>query len=145
MLLSEGETMDEFTSNVNEFIGSGSYDRPENLLRLSNSYSRRGACFFALAKTVDIPVQDTACLDEFVGMSEDREDVLILLDNGVALYPDGIIGITDWLAVNTQTKVSLIGQVRPFSIEKPCNTCVIRIKDVTLHGGKEKKRQNQEQ
>ena len=67
--------MDEFTSNVNEFIGSGSYDRPENLLRLSNSYSRRGACFFALAKTVDIPVQDTACLDEFVGMSEDREDV----------------------------------------------------------------------
>ena len=75
MLLSEGETMDEFTSNVNEFIGSGSYDRPENLLRLSNSYSRRGACFFAMAKTVDIPVQDTVCLDEFVGMSEDREDV----------------------------------------------------------------------
>ena len=75
MLLADGETMDEFTSNVNEFIGSGSYEKPENLLRLSNGYSRRGAAFFAMAKTVNVGAKDMICIDEFVGMSEDKEDV----------------------------------------------------------------------
>ena len=81
MLLCDGEAMDEFTGDVNGFLGAGSYDRPENLARLSNSYSRRGACFFAMAKSADIPAGDTVCFDEFVGMAEDKEDVRELADS----------------------------------------------------------------
>ena len=75
MILTNGEPMDEYTSDVNAFIGSGSYDRPAGLARLSNSYSRRGACFFAMAKNMTVKPGETANTDEFVGMSEDKEDV----------------------------------------------------------------------
>ena len=75
MLLANGETMDEFTSDVNGFIGTGSYDKPGGLLRLSNSYSRRGAAFFALAKTVNVEADKAVNIDEFVGMSQNEEDV----------------------------------------------------------------------
>ncbi len=75
MILTNGEPMDEYTSDVNAFLGSGSYDRPAGLARLSNSYSRRGACFFAMAKNMTVNPDETVNTDEFVGMSEDKEDV----------------------------------------------------------------------
>ena len=75
MLLSDGQPMDEYTSDVNGFIGSAGYDNPAGLARLSNSYSRRGACFFAMAKNINIKPGWTVNTDEFVGMSEDKEDV----------------------------------------------------------------------
>ena len=75
MIMTNGEPMDEYTSDVNAFLGSGSYDRPAGLARLSNSYSRRGACFFAMAKNITVKPDETVNTDEFVGMSEDKEDV----------------------------------------------------------------------
>ena len=75
MILANGETMDEFTSDVNGFLGSGNYDRPERLMKLSNSFVRRGASFFAMAKNITVEAGCSECVDEFVGMSEDTEDV----------------------------------------------------------------------
>ena len=75
MLLQDGEGMDEYTSDVNGFLGSGSYERPEGLFRLSNSHSRRAASFYAMAKSFTVEPGQTVCLDEFVGMCEDPQDV----------------------------------------------------------------------
>ncbi len=75
MLLKDGEGMDEYTSDVNGFLGSGSYERPEGLFRLSNSHSRRAASFYAMAKSFTVEPGQTVYLDEFVGMSEDPTDV----------------------------------------------------------------------
>ncbi|MBQ6654558.1 MAG: hypothetical protein IJM79_03435 [Erysipelotrichaceae bacterium] len=75
MLLKNGEGMDEYTSDVNGFLGSGSYDRPEGLFRLSNSHSRRAASFYAMAKSFTVNPGQTVFIDELVGMCEDPEDV----------------------------------------------------------------------
>ncbi|MBO4218113.1 MAG: hypothetical protein J5887_01205 [Erysipelotrichaceae bacterium] len=75
MLLKDGEGMDEFTSDVNGFLGSGSYGRPEGLFRLSNSHSRRAASFYAMAKSFAVEPGQSVFIDELVGMCEDPEDV----------------------------------------------------------------------
>ncbi|MCR5066606.1 MAG: hypothetical protein K6A14_00920 [Erysipelotrichaceae bacterium] len=75
MLLKDGEGMDEYTSDINGFLGSGSYERPEGLFRLSNSHSRRAASFYAMAKIFTVDPGKTVYIDELVGMCEDPEDV----------------------------------------------------------------------
>lgn len=69
MILSEGETMDEFCQSLSEFIGSGSLAHPEHGLRLSSTLSRKTASFFALGKDLRIPAGGCAVCDVFAGLS----------------------------------------------------------------------------
>ena len=79
MLVCDGQMMDEFCSNAAAFLGRGSYEHPENLARLDCSHTRRGAAFFAMAKSFtlqDAPVT----IDLYAGMSTAPEDVRPLFD-----------------------------------------------------------------
>lgn len=73
MLLVNGETMDEYTSSLPDFIGCGSLDKPEMISRLNNCFSRRQAAFFAMGKS--FALNDEIIVDELVGMSENDDDV----------------------------------------------------------------------
>ncbi|MBR3227354.1 MAG: hypothetical protein IKF68_02290, partial [Erysipelotrichaceae bacterium] len=73
MILCNGETMDEYCSNLYDFIGSGSLDHPEMISRLSNAHSRRQAAFFAMAKSFKL--DNEICIDSYAGMSENEDDV----------------------------------------------------------------------
>ena len=73
ILLCNGEGMDEYSSSLYEFIGSGTLERPEMVCRLSNAHSRRQAAFFAMAKSFSLDKE--AVIDIFTGMDSGQEDV----------------------------------------------------------------------
>ena len=68
MLLTDGETMDEFCNNLTDFIGNGSLARPEHADWLSCTLQRKMASFFALAKNVTVPAGETVTVDVFTGL-----------------------------------------------------------------------------
>ena len=68
MLLTGGETMDEYCSSLYDFIGNGSLARPEMIAHLSNNHSRRQAAFFAMAKSFRLDKEIS--VDCFVGMDD---------------------------------------------------------------------------
>ena len=68
MLLTDGETMDEFCNNLTDFIGNGSLARPEHADWLSCTLQRKMASFFALAKSVTVPAGETVTVDVFTGL-----------------------------------------------------------------------------
>ncbi|MDO4501188.1 MAG: amylo-alpha-1,6-glucosidase [Erysipelotrichaceae bacterium] len=74
-----GETMEEYTSSLMDFVGNSSLDKPEMLARLNNAFSRRQAAFFAMAKSFTLDKE--TIIDEFVGMSENEDDVREEFDN----------------------------------------------------------------
>ena len=73
MILADGEPMDEYCSNLRDFLGTGDYDHPDMIARLSNRPSRREAAFFAMAKSFTL--QDKITVDSFAGMSDKEPDV----------------------------------------------------------------------
>ncbi|MBR0385673.1 MAG: hypothetical protein IJI05_03910 [Erysipelotrichaceae bacterium] len=91
-LITDGKPFTEFTSDVSGFLGNGTYEKPDGLLRLSNSHSNRGAAFFALAGCITLLPKETKHADEFVGISEAdhdvREDFYRQLSNLYNYYSD---------------------------------------------------------
>jgi len=85
-LLYNGEGFDEYCSSLYEFLGSGSYEKPDMVAALSNRHSRRGAAFFAMAKSFTLDTE--AVIDEFAGMSENELDVREEFDSHLACLLD---------------------------------------------------------
>ncbi len=86
-MFAQGETMDEYCVNYNEFVGLGTLDKPQNVSRLTSKPNRKNAAFFAMAKTMEIGAGETASVDEFVGYTHCFEDSLGKLDREFkALY-----------------------------------------------------------
>ncbi len=81
MLFADGEYMDEYCVNYNEFAGSGDILHPENVAKLSNRQNRKAAPFFALAKTITVPAGKERIVDSYAGISTDSE-------NGFAVLSD---------------------------------------------------------
>lgn len=81
MLFSEGEYMDEFCVNYNEFFGSGDLLHPENGAKLSNRQNRKAAPFFAMAKNVTVPCGKTAVIDSYAGISTDPVEAFPVLSD----------------------------------------------------------------
>lgn len=81
MLFADGEYMDEYCVNYNEFAGSGDILHPENVAKLSNRQNRKAAPFFALAKTITVPAGKERIVDSYAGISTDPE-------NGFAVLSD---------------------------------------------------------
>ena len=73
MLLQGDQTMEEHCSSLYDFIGNGSLDHPEMVSHLYNTHARRGAAFFALARSFTL--EKEACFDTFVGMDDESPDV----------------------------------------------------------------------
>ena len=69
MLLSGGEAMDEYSTGLTDFIGSGNLMHPEHGAWLSNTLQRKMASFFAMAKTLTVPAGETVTADVFTGLS----------------------------------------------------------------------------
>ena len=61
--------MDEYTSSLSAFLGKGTVEQPENLARLNNAPLRRGAAFFAMARTLKLEAGGTKTVDTFAGMT----------------------------------------------------------------------------
>ena len=63
---------DEFCMNYNEFVGIGSLQNPQSLIRLSNNLYRKGPGFFALASEIGVTQGQTRVIDNFSGMVSDK-------------------------------------------------------------------------
>ncbi len=77
MVVHQGKRLffpDEFCSDYNEFVGRGTMEHPECLLHLSNRLARKGPGFFALAANVDVPIGDSARVDNFTGLVSGKLD-----------------------------------------------------------------------
>ncbi len=86
-LLSDGDTMDEYCVNYNEFVGLGTLARPQSVARLSSHPNRKNAAFYAMAKALHVGAGESVYVDEFVGYTHCFEDSLGKLDAGFkALY-----------------------------------------------------------
>ena len=83
-LLYNGEGMDDFCTDQAAFIGRGTLAQPELVRRLPSAYSRKNAPFFAMGKAFSLAPDETAVIDEFVGMMETEGDVAAPFD--AALY-----------------------------------------------------------
>ncbi|HPU21973.1 MAG TPA: glycosyl transferase [Thermoclostridium caenicola] len=62
----------EFCTDYNEFVGVGSLNDPQGLMRLSNRLHRKGPGFFAVAATVSLGKGETRVVDNFTGMVSDK-------------------------------------------------------------------------
>ena len=51
---------DEFETDIMHFIGNGTLEKPQYLLKLSNKLMKRGPQFFALAKNINVRSRGTA-------------------------------------------------------------------------------------
>jgi cellobiose phosphorylase len=72
----------EFCVNYNEFVGNGTLQEPEGLLKLSNNLCRKGPGFFAVANEISLQPGEKCFVDQFTGIvsekanSEFNEDTL---------------------------------------------------------------------
>lgn len=62
----------EFCTNYNEFIGNGSLEKPQGVLKLSNKLSRKGPGFFAIGMKIDLEKDETCILDNFTGLVSNK-------------------------------------------------------------------------
>lgn len=77
MIVREGKKVGfptEFCTSYNEFVGEGTLEHPEGLLRLSNKLARKGPGFFALGATLEVPSGGKARVDNFTGLISGRVD-----------------------------------------------------------------------
>lgn len=91
-MFADGETMDEYCVNYNEFVGLGSIEKPQNVAKLVSRPNRKNAAFFAMAKALNIGAGKTAEIDEFVGYTHCFEDSLGKLDSGFKALKDRFCG-----------------------------------------------------
>ena len=80
MLLTDGEGMEEYTSSLSSFLGKGTIEHPEGVARLNNAFSRRGAAFFAMARSLSLKPEETKTVDSFAGMSAGDHDINVEFD-----------------------------------------------------------------
>lgn len=59
---------EEFETDIMHFIGNGTLEKPQYLLKLSNKLMKRGPQFFALAKNINIKSRGKANIDTFTGV-----------------------------------------------------------------------------
>lgn len=64
----------EFCCSYNEFVGDGTLERPDGLLKLSNRLARKGPGFFALGAELSLPAGGAARADNFTGLVSARVD-----------------------------------------------------------------------
>lgn len=69
LLLTQGETMDDFTMNLSSFLGGRTLANPALLTRLPSRPERKISPFFALGKSFVLPAGEKRCIDSFAGMS----------------------------------------------------------------------------
>jgi len=74
MLLSRGETMDDYCTSQTDFIGSGSLAYPDMLMMMPSRHNRRMAPFFAMGKNFSLEADETRNIDGLVGMMSIEED-----------------------------------------------------------------------
>lgn len=75
MMVREGDSVSyptEFCTNYNEFVGVGTLQDPQGLLRLSNNLYRKGPGFFAVASTFKVSDGETKVIDNFTGMVSEK-------------------------------------------------------------------------
>ncbi len=58
----------EFCTSYNEFVGNGTLEHPEGLLRLSNRLARKGPGFFAVAAELELAAGESVRVDGFTGL-----------------------------------------------------------------------------
>ncbi len=58
----------EFCFNYFDFIGSGTLERPQNILHLNNKMQRKGPGFFAVASNIILKKNSTVIVDNFTGL-----------------------------------------------------------------------------
>ncbi len=75
LLLSEGETMDAFSSSLPDFIGTGTLAEPEQVLALPSRPGRKMVPFFAMSKAFSLAPGAARNVDTFVGMMDRSGDV----------------------------------------------------------------------
>lgn len=59
---------DEFETDIMHFIGNGTLEKPQYLLKLSNKLMKRGPQFFALAKNITLKPRGKTTIDTFTGV-----------------------------------------------------------------------------
>lgn len=75
MMVRNGDSVSyptEFCTNYNEFVGVGSLQDPQGLLRLSNNLYRKGPGFFAVAAAFKVGKGETKVVDNFTGMVSEK-------------------------------------------------------------------------
>lgn len=85
---------DEFETDIMHFIGNGTLEKPQYLLKLSNKLMKRGPQFFALAKELNIRSCGKINIDTFTGVvnaksvknNEETEQLLIELEKLIEKY-----------------------------------------------------------
>ena len=113
MLAFDGTMMDEFCSSAAAFLGRGTYDHPENLARLDCGHTRRGAAFFAMAKSFALNGTPVT-IDVYAGMSSAPEDVRPLFDQqlaalcGFARQPEKLTEVFDRMLAEQQAYRSFL-------------------------------------
>jgi len=74
MLLSHGETMDDYCTSQLEFIGNGSLAYPDMLSLMPSRHNRRMAPFFAMGKNFTLDAGESRNIDGLVGMMTIEDD-----------------------------------------------------------------------
>lgn len=85
MIFSNGDPMDEFSTDHNEFFGNGPIEKPQFGAHLSSRLSTKCVPFFAMAKNVTVD-NDSAVIDEFVGFTADRSEDLSAFDEKLSNF-----------------------------------------------------------
>jgi cellobiose phosphorylase len=71
----------EFCTNYNEFVGTGTLENPESLVRLDNSLYRKGPGFFALASEINLEKDGLSTADQFTGLTSKKGNPHFTLDS----------------------------------------------------------------
>ena len=66
----------EFCTNYNEFLGNGTLQEPDGLLKLSNNVYRKGPGFFAVATEFSLDVGEKCYVDQFTGIVSNKGNSL---------------------------------------------------------------------
>ncbi len=74
-ILSQGETMDDFSMSLSSFLGGGTLENPAMLTRLPSRMERKMSPFFAMGKSFKLRAGETRRVDSFAGMSISDPDI----------------------------------------------------------------------
>lgn len=147
----------EMCTQYGEFVGSGSLQKPQGVLKLSNRLNTKGPGFFALAGTLNIAAGESASVDHFVGLISELGETrvsdeliheqLMNLQNKFTSQEDVLQGLnkqlesykkySTYLQVNTGDKAldSYVNKNLPFQVLY--QTFVSRSFDLTQKGYRE--------
>ncbi|MDD6095103.1 MAG: glycosyl transferase [Clostridia bacterium] len=73
-LFVNGEYMDEYSCDYNDFVGGGDILHPQHGAHLSSHQSRKSAPFFAMAKNITLGAGETVFADSYAGIVSDPEN-----------------------------------------------------------------------